>query len=45
MTPAIRAASDFWQAFEGTGFFKTYTNPQATAFQPIQDTAALPVCP
>ena len=28
-----------------TGFVKTYTNPQATAFQPIQDTAALPVCP
>jgi hypothetical protein len=28
-----------------TGFAKTYTNPQATAFQPIQDTAALPVCP
>jgi hypothetical protein len=28
-----------------TGSFKTYTNPQATAFQPIQDTSALPVCP
>ena len=28
-----------------TGRFKTYTNPQATAFQPIQDTSALPVCP
>ncbi len=28
-----------------TGFLRTYTNPQATAFQPIQDTGALPVCP
>jgi hypothetical protein len=28
-----------------TGFVKTYSNPQATAFQPIQDTGALPVCP
>jgi phosphatidylinositol-3-phosphatase len=28
-----------------THFVKTYTNPQATAFQPIQDTSALPVCP
>ncbi len=28
-----------------TGFVRTYNNPQATAFQPIQDTGALPVCP
>ncbi|HLX09571.1 MAG TPA: alkaline phosphatase family protein [Thermoanaerobaculia bacterium] len=28
-----------------THFVKAYTNPQATAFQPIQDTGALPVCP
>jgi hypothetical protein len=28
-----------------TGTFKTYTNPQNKAFQPIQDTSALPVCP
>ena len=27
-----------------TGAVKTYTNPQGTAFQPIQDTAAF-VCP
>lgn len=28
-----------------TGTTKTYTNPQGTAFQPIQDTNALPTCP
>lgn len=28
-----------------TGLAKTYTNPQGNAFQPIQDTSALPVCP
>ncbi len=28
-----------------TGTFKTYTNPQGKAFQPVQDTSALPVCP
>jgi hypothetical protein len=28
-----------------TGLAKTYTNPQGSAFQPIQDTSALPVCP
>ncbi|MBV8203137.1 MAG: hypothetical protein JOZ15_21185, partial [Acidobacteria bacterium] len=27
-----------------TGAVKTYTNPQNTAFQPLQDTSALP-CP
>lgn len=28
-----------------TGTTKTYTNPQSTPFQPIQDTGALPTCP
>ena len=28
-----------------TGNVRTYTNPQGTAFQPIQDTNALPGCP
>jgi hypothetical protein len=28
-----------------TGASKTYTNPQGTAFQPIQDTSALAACP
>lgn len=28
-----------------TGATKTYTNPQGTPFQPIQDTSALPTCP
>jgi hypothetical protein len=28
-----------------TGTVKTYTNPQGTAFQPIQDTAAFATCP
>ena len=28
-----------------TGVFATYENPQQTAFQPIQDTNALDVCP
>jgi hypothetical protein len=28
-----------------TGIFKTYTNAQGTAFLPVQDTGALPVCP
>jgi hypothetical protein len=28
-----------------TGSMKTYTNPQDHAFQPLQDTRALPVCP
>jgi DNA-binding beta-propeller fold protein YncE len=28
-----------------TNLAKTYTNPQATAFRPVQDTGALPVCP
>jgi hypothetical protein len=28
-----------------TGAVKTYTNPQGTAFQPIQDTAAFSTCP
>ena len=28
-----------------TGTTKTYTNPQSTAFQPIQDTGALATCP
>jgi hypothetical protein len=28
-----------------TGISKTYTNPQGTAFQPIQDTSALAACP
>ncbi len=28
-----------------SGLARTYTNPQASAFQPIQDTSALPVCP
>jgi hypothetical protein len=28
-----------------TGLAKTYTNPQGNAFQPIQDTSALAVCP
>jgi hypothetical protein len=27
-----------------TGFTRRFTNPQGKAFQPIQDTAALPVC-
>lgn len=29
----------------GTGAVKTYVNPQNTAFQPIQDTAAFRTCP
>ena len=28
-----------------TGTVKTYTNPQGTAFQPLQDTSAFPSCP
>ena len=28
-----------------TGTVKTYTNPQGTAFQPIQDTSAFATCP
>lgn len=28
-----------------SGKFARYNNPQGTAFQPIQDTSALPVCP
>ncbi len=28
-----------------TGTIRTYTNPQSTAFQPIQDTSAFPSCP
>ncbi|MGE5232895.1 MAG: hypothetical protein ACM3OB_02200 [Acidobacteriota bacterium] len=28
-----------------TGFTKTYTNPQGTAFRPIQDTVAFATCP
>ena len=28
-----------------TGATRTYTNPQSTAFQPIQDTSAFPSCP
>jgi hypothetical protein len=28
-----------------TGAFKTYTNPQGTAFQPIQGTSAFATCP
>jgi pseudomonalisin len=28
-----------------TGAFRTYTNPQSTAFLPIQDTAAFSTCP
>jgi hypothetical protein len=28
-----------------TGAVKTYTNPQGTAFQPIQDTSAFFTCP
>ena len=28
-----------------TGSVRTYTNPQSTAFQPIQDTSAFPSCP
>ena len=27
-----------------TGAVRTYTNPQGTAFLPIQDTAAFPAC-
>jgi hypothetical protein len=28
-----------------TGMLKSYTNPQGTAFQPIQDTSAFQTCP
>jgi hypothetical protein len=28
-----------------TGILRTYTNPQGTAFQPIQDTNAFATCP
>jgi hypothetical protein len=28
-----------------TGAVKTYTNPQGTPFQPLQDTAAFATCP
>ena len=28
-----------------TGTIRTYSNPQSTAFQPIQDTSAFPSCP
>jgi hypothetical protein len=28
-----------------TGVVRTYTNPQNTAFQPIQDTSAFATCP
>jgi hypothetical protein len=28
-----------------TGVIKTYTNPQGTPFQPIQDTDAFATCP
>ena len=28
-----------------TGTVKSYTNPQSTAFQPIQDTSAFATCP
>ena len=28
-----------------TGAVRTYTNPQGTAFQPLQDTSAFPSCP
>jgi Matrixin len=28
-----------------TGVIRTYTNPQGTAFQPVQDTAAFTTCP
>jgi len=28
-----------------TGISKTYTNPQGTAFQPVQDTSAFMGCP